>query len=170
MRRRENRDFRIFLMMCVAVLFATCSPPDDERCGEGFVWQDYSCVPCDEASTDSDSDTDSDGDTDADTDSDSDTDTDSDTDSDTDEPDGGLPDGMGEPCTDGGGECDGLEADYCIINPMSGDGYCTIQGCATDPDDCPDGYTCCDFPTSFEIDNTCVTDADFKEMSSICTG
>ncbi len=125
-------------------LLAACAPSDDERCGDGFVWADHTCNLIADTSTET-------GDTDSDTDS-------------------GLPSGLGEPCTEDGGECDGFEADYCAINPTSGDGYCTVLGCATEPDDCPEGYLCCDFPPTIEQENFCVTEAEFEEMASLCNG
>jgi hypothetical protein len=69
------------------------------------------------------------------------------------EPDGGhdkdgatLPDGditgMGEYCTDPA-ECTG-QANICVILPGAIDGYCSIDGCSVDPNNCPEGFFCMD--------------------------
>ena len=51
--------------------------------------------------------------------------------------------GLGDPCTETGGECAGLEADFCMYDPTGAeDGGCTVSGCLADG--CPTGYTCCD--------------------------
>jgi hypothetical protein len=67
-----------------------------------------------------------------------DTDTDADTDA-----DAGV-EGMGDACTQTGGECDGFpEADFCLYNPIDPtQGVCTTTGCIADG--CPATYTCCD--------------------------
>lgn len=126
---------------------AGCSPTDGERCGAGFVWRDNTCFEDEPIDTDTGSAADA-------------------------GPDGGDdgPTGMGEVCTEDGEECAGFEADYCAIQPGNDEGYCTITGCAAAPDNCPDGYLCCDFPDGFDIENFCVTEADFELMSSMCQG
>ena len=71
-------------------------------------------------------------------------------------PDGATPDGtagecsgnavdFGTPCTDdvNHSEC-GCPADFCAIDPSSGDGYCTVRGCVDDPSVCPEGWGCLD--------------------------
>ena len=69
-----------------------------------------------------------------------------DTDTDTGAGDAGADagvEGLGEPCTQTGGECEGLEADFCLYNPTAPDeGSCTTTGCLEDG--CPASYTCCD--------------------------
>ena len=61
--------------------------------------------------------------------------------------DGGAPaadqgDGLGDWCQKHG-DCQG-KADFCIVMPGATDGYCTLQNCTAQPDDCPAGYTCLD--------------------------
>jgi hypothetical protein len=52
-------------------------------------------------------------------------------------------DGLGEPCTETGGECAGYEADFCLYDPTgASEGGCTVTGCLESG--CPSGYTCCD--------------------------
>ena len=75
-----------------------------------------------------------------DTDTGGDTDTGDSADAGDDAGDQGVPLGYGDPCTQGGGECAGLEADYCLGDATQG--MCTIQGCT--PGGCPTGATCCD--------------------------
>jgi hypothetical protein len=65
-------------------------------------------------------------------------------------PDGVTPDGgtstdgdlsgLGEPC--GATEDCTLAADMCVIYPGAAVGYCTVQHCSPEPDDCPVGYFC----------------------------
>jgi len=128
-------------------LVVGCAPTDDERCGSGFVWQENTCF--EEDGTDSDTGPAGDGGADG---------------------GGELPTGLGETCTDEGGECDAYEADYCAIQPGGDTGYCTVLGCSASPDNCPGEYLCCDFPDGFDIDNFCVTEADLELMGSMCQG
>ncbi|MCK9461833.1 MAG: hypothetical protein M0R80_19565 [Proteobacteria bacterium] len=73
-------------------------------------------------------------------------DIDTETDSDTGAGDAGADSGvggLGEPCTETGGECAGLEADFCLYSPIEPtEGACTVSGCLADG--CPATYTCCD--------------------------
>ena len=59
--------------------------------------------------------------------------------------DGGAPaDGqgkIGDACQKDAGSCS-EEASYCLADPGTGEGYCTIQGCTAGG--CPSGYACCD--------------------------
>lgn len=65
-----------------------------------------------------------------------------DTDTETGIPDAGI-DGLGAACTESGGECAALEADFCLYNPMDPtQGECTTAGCLAEG--CPATYTCCD--------------------------
>ena len=127
----------------VAAGLLGCDPTADERCGDGYVWRDNTCFPIEE--DDSDTGEADGGDT------------------------GGPPFGLGEPCTDGGDECSGFEADYCALQPGHDTGYCTVDGCSTDPDDCYGEYTCCDFPYS-GVPNFCVTPEDYEVLGSTCDG
>jgi hypothetical protein len=49
---------------------------------------------------------------------------------------------LGRDCTDASG-CHG-KADFCVILPGQPKGYCSIDGCALAPNDCPKGYRCID--------------------------
>ena len=49
---------------------------------------------------------------------------------------------VGGTCTDQP-ECVG-ETNVCIIVPGEPSGYCSIQGCTMQPDNCPSGYACTD--------------------------
>lgn len=132
------------VVLCVLVLLAGCTPSDSERCGEGFTYQDGMCQPADDAGSADDTDSAED-----------------------DGGDGGdLPTGMGEICA-GDEDCADYEADYCLMQPGDDEGVCTVQNCSVDPDDCPDGYLCCDF-TIPSVPNFCVTDAQFAELGSMC--
>jgi hypothetical protein len=51
-----------------------------------------------------------------------------------------TPTGQGMRCTAGGGECDGLDADYCESALL---GQCLVKGCTVGGADCSVGWTCC---------------------------
>ncbi len=119
---------RGYLTILVAALLG-CTMADEDRCPPGteYVTSGKYCR-------------------DIDTGGDGDTDTDSDADADAgDAADGsatdGPPSGMGETCMVDD-DCEGYEADYCGIDPLSGSGICTVLDC--NPGECPDGYQCCD--------------------------
>ncbi len=119
---------------------AGCAPSDDERCRAGWQYTDNTCVPIDEGDTTSSQ---AEG-----------TDTD-------------LPEGLGRQCTPKAGECEGLEASYCVQDPRKLKGYCSVPDCQTLPDDCPDGYRCCVFIIESEP-SFCATEADVIEMGGLC--
>jgi hypothetical protein len=50
--------------------------------------------------------------------------------------------GLGQECT-GGASCPVL-APVCVILPGQQTGYCTLEECSLEPDDCPHGYYCMD--------------------------
>ena len=89
------------------------------------------------------------GDTDTSTGADTDVDADSDADG-----GGGTdtgPSGLGDACTQSGGECAGFDADFCLYNPMDPtQGVCTTTGCLADG--CPDTYCDCTSATYFFTD------------------
>ena len=63
--------------------------------------------------------------------------------------------GLGEPCREQ--EDCFLPADICVIYPGATDGYCTIQHCSRDPDDCPEGYFCMDVSEfNYDCDTLCL--------------
>ncbi len=66
-----------------------------------------------------------------------------DTDNGADSAGSGLPKGMNDHCTSHK-DCSSV-ADYCL-QPSFPDlnGFCTLQGCVVDPNDCPSGYSCMD--------------------------
>jgi hypothetical protein len=140
------------LVLLCAILAPACEISDADRCPDGYVYdaERRFCVV----------DPGGDGDTDADSDADSDADTD---------PDGGPPSGLGEACASQE-ECEGYDADYCAINPMTSVGYCTIQDCEMGA--CPDGYQCCDCTSSGVLPPgvACLTDSDATQASSVLGG
>jgi len=130
--------------LCSALVTWSCTPEDSERCGDDYTYQDGMCQPLGDTDSSSDSDTDDAG------------------------ADGGdeLPSGMGEVCA-GEEDCAGYEADYCLIQMGEEEGVCTIQDCSVDPDDCPDGYLCCDFSIP-SVPNFCATDERFADLGTMC--
>ncbi len=126
-------------------------------CGDGIAKIDIA------GGGDGDADGDSDGDADGDSDGDADGDADGDTDADTDA-DADPPTGMGDACTEGGDECDGLEADFCAVIPGTAnrDAYCTITDCL-DSTECPDEYTCCEMSTG-NLPIFCAADAEYDDV------
>lgn len=119
------------------VALVGCAPPDDERCRSGWQYIDHTCIPDDTESSVIEG-----------------------TDSD-------LPEGFGLKCTPEGGECEGLEASYCVHDPRKLKGYCTIQDCRPSNNDCPRGYSCCVFIIESEP-SFCVTEAELLEMGGLC--
>ncbi len=78
-------------------------------------------------------------------------------------------DGLGTPCSDDT-NCEGLDADYCAINPLEGAGYCSVNGCT--PEICPGGYKCCDCREQVLLPQVavCLTDSDAVLADSVqCT-
>ncbi len=146
----------------ILLLFATgaivCTPDDDERCDDAYQWDGENCV---ETSEEPNSDA---GLVDAREDREIETDAGDDAERDNER---STPDGLGTPCTQGGGECDGFEASYCTANPMAPEGYCTITDCSSAEGDCPDGYRCCEMTVGTPPIVFCATEADFETMSGI---
>ncbi len=127
----------LFEFVTTAVfVFATvsCAPSDDERCSEhqryvegncvceegyGLAKDKIECVPVeDDEGTDSESVSEDLGDL----------------------------SGLGDACDPDEGQCDdNPAASFCAFNAMTNEGKCTIADCVVDDDDCPGGWTCCDF-------------------------
>lgn len=143
-----------FVFLLIGVLLFSCTFDDDERCADGYAYDapGHACVIVEETDDAQNSDSENGTTTQR---------AGSDSSADTDET------GMGTPCTPDGNECEGLEASYCAINPVKGDGYCTIEGCSADPGSCPPSYTCCDMPFP-SIPNFCATSEDAELMGSQC--
>ncbi len=135
------------ITIVLGLLLFACTFADDERCTSGYDYdpEGHTCVPVEE---------------DAETDEPQQSDTSSaSTPDDTDET------GLGKACTVEGNECQDLEASYCALNPVTQTGYCTYEGCTSDPGTCPEGYTCCDMPFA-GIPNFCATKEDAELMGS----
>ncbi len=124
-------------LFCIAALLVVCGCTLDaeDRCLSGYTW-DPSVDGCRMNDTGEDSDTGTDSDTAQPADAGDDA-------SGQDEPAQDGPSGYGDPCTNGGGECAGLDADYCLADDTQG--MCTVQNCT--PGGCPSGATCCDCGT-----------------------
>ncbi len=124
-----------YLFVVVILLACGCTIADEDRCVSGFTW-DPSVEGCWKDDTDTGSDTGEDTDVGIDAGSDAGDLVDAGDDT------GGqdVPSGFGDTCSLGGGECVGLEADYCLAD--ANQGMCTVQGCT--PGGCPSGSTCCD--------------------------
>ena len=61
---------------------------------------------------------------------------------------------LGDPCTTDA-DC-GCPADYCVLAPGAGEGYCSVTGCVEDPELCPNGYACTDLSRfSPELPSVC---------------
>ncbi len=138
-----------FGVTCI-VLVASCSIDDENRCLDGFVYAKMSktCIPEDTGSAD--------------------TETGSGADAGGDEDSGAAGDGgstgLGEYC-ETQEECAPYEADYCAVNPLTGEGSCTYQDC--DATSCPAGYTCCDC-TAITGPKLCVEDGDVPDLGLYC--
>ena len=131
----------------------SCTPKDNERCRSGFYFDGWNCMKT--KSTDSDTGTLDTMDSGLD--------------------DAGLLEGLYEPCTKNGPECDGYKrANYCVFDPFTQTGLCTIPNCTRSPDNCPEGYECCDLPDlAGDYPNMCFTPEHIQTimgMASSCDG
>jgi hypothetical protein len=156
-------------IVIVAALFASaCHLDDSNRCGDDYAYDADAgaCIPEGDTETETGADADTDADTDADADAGADGGIDTDTDTGTDT---GAPTGLMEPCTSQE-ECAGYDASYCML--LMTPNVCLLPDCTTAPDDCPDGYTCCDIKPDYEPyglpDSLCVPDDDFPTYASYC--
>ena len=132
---------------CAVVLVFTsaCSFHDDERCGEGYVYDGSACV----VPVDTESSADTQGRTDT----------------------GSITDveGYGKVCTSDK-DCAGLEADYCAMMPGDSEGGCVVSNCSATPDDCPEPFVCCQFPESLGVPSLCLPQEQYDEYSAYCQG
>ena len=139
---------KLYLSM-LAMLFFECNIADEDRCLNGYTWDDAlnGCLKnADDKGTDSQ--------TDFPTDTEPEITMDAGSDAGVDTEVVALPEGYGEPCTATGNECVSYEeANYCAYNPMEPEagGVCTIKDCV--PGGCPQGSLCCD---CFSVLVTCV--------------
>ena len=127
----------------LVALSSSCSISDEDRCADGYTWEEE-LLSCRKISMNND--TESSGDTDVDTDQDAgvDSGTDAGIGSVTDTDVEMLPEGMDQPCTPSGSECEAYpEANHCLTDPRNPDapGVCTIPDC--EPGGCPAEYLCC---------------------------
>ncbi len=138
------------------ILVTSCAIPDNERCGDGYFY-DVEKKACKEIKS-------------------------TDTGTDTENKDGGVhdsgaedagytpPTGMGEYC-ESQEDCADYEADYCVLDPFTQAGGCTIKNCTEEPDNCPPGWTCCNFPDSFMYPDICMPDEEYEVYgATACTG
>ncbi len=75
-----------------------------------------------------------------------------------------LPTGLMDDCTSND-KCTG-EADYCLQpNYPDLNGYCTVQGCTLEPDDCPGDFRCLDLGTYMPgLPKVCVSPTTTKKL------
>ncbi len=150
--------FRRIVIVFFAVIVA-CTIDDEDRCKKGFTWDpEVSGCRLDEEDTG--------GDTEQETDSNAEIDAGVDSGQDASPGDG--PTGYGLDCTEGGGECAGFDADYCLADPGTGEGVCTLTDC--EPGECPSGSLCCDCKT-LAMPVLCLYDYVVDDiMGTLCTG
>lgn len=151
-----HRSLTMFLVSAFAsTVLMACDVPDSMRCPDGMFYvpdiyaccldedfwdtEERKCLPQPDGLPDGgemDTDSDLDGGADG---GGMDTDTGED-----------KPSGLGEPCTESGGECEQYKENFCAWNFISGTGYCTSMNCT--PLSCeqkPDmAYKCCDCTAS----------------------
>jgi hypothetical protein len=140
-RKANKKSIRLSMIFTLLLGgWAGCTPKDSERCGGPTYWNDEykSCLPVTDAGDDA-------GKQET------------------------LPEGLGEPCTTLGleSECADFEAAYCVKQPGKTRGYCTLHECTPEPNDCPNGYRCCDM-TVPGMPNFCATTDDYFLMGSMC--
>jgi len=143
-----------FVFVIAAALGATaCHLDDSDRCDGDFYYaaDAGACLPLD-TETETESDTGAaDGGTDA--------------GADTDE----EPTGLGEPCASDT-DCAAYDASYCML--LFTPNMCMLPDCTTSPDDCPEGYTCCDVVAAGEAmgvpGSLCVSDEYYGDYATYC--
>jgi hypothetical protein len=64
-------------------------------------------------------------------------------------------------------DCKGLKADYCAIDPTGKSSICTVQNCKTASNDCPKGYTCCEFIPSLDYPDFCMPNAQWEQYHTL---
>lgn len=69
--------------------------------------------------------------------------------------------GLGDDCVEQS-NCEGKDADYCALDPVTGVGVCTITDCTTDPDNCPVGYRCCRTPEELDYPLLCLSQSQYE--------
>lgn len=140
---------QIGLVLVLIVCGISCNVPLDKKCVKGYLYDHdlHVCLP--------------DGD-------------DEETDTDTDKEDGGVVDvdggclepgsfsGVNESCKEQF-QCEDYDADFCLVDPLSGEGGCVLTGC--DKSACPCGYSCCDC-SSIGLPIFCVPEEVVTEMES----
>ncbi|MCP4604362.1 MAG: hypothetical protein GY847_28210 [Proteobacteria bacterium] len=143
----------IYMSLWVVLVTGACQIDDEDRCLDGYRYTTTSktCVPED---------------------SDSDTGTETEPDTDTETSDGGSAEDGGEEFT-GFGElcsnqqqCADYKADYCAIDPTSGEGHCTFKDC--DATSCPESSTCCDC-TKMGMPVFCIPDEVVAVAGAFCS-
>ncbi len=172
---------RLFVVVvAAAALIAGCKISNEDRCPGDMVYlpESMACT-CPEGTvfdSPSDSCVEVEEDTATDTDTDSDIDAgggadggDSDDSDDTQDTGDTATEGFGVECSQES-DCAEFEvADFCALNPLSQQGYCTLENC--EADDCPDTWRCCDC-TSLLGWVACLDDgyaATAEKMGCICS-
>ncbi len=152
-----------FLLFILSITGASCAPDDADRCGDGFRWDSdqSTCFKLAPAGGGKDAGANA---------SDGGAADDAGVETGGSDAPQATPEGLGDVCTEGGSQCEGLEADYCAVQPGDPDGYCTVQGCSSSPDDCPEGYKCCAFSNfAASYPDFCITDEMYGMMGPMCT-
>jgi len=172
MRMVEPRILGIlFVLVLLPLTGASCAPDDAKRCGDGFRWDSElnTCFKSAPAAGETDAGTDASGNGASGSGAGEDSSDDAGAGTGGGDEPADTPQGLGDVCTDGGGQCAGLEADYCAVQPGQPEGFCTVQGCSTSPDDCPDGYRCCAFSGfASSYPDFCITDEMYGLMGPMC--
>lgn len=78
--------------------------------------------------------------------------------------DGGSESGIGDFCTESA-QCT-KAADFCAVNPITTEGYCTFNNCTNGS--CPAGWMCCDCTFQGAGDIFCAP-ADDDQIKQFCT-
>ncbi|MBN1654217.1 MAG: hypothetical protein JXA30_10635 [Deltaproteobacteria bacterium] len=131
-----------------AVVLVSCLK--DDRCGKGYTYKNGYCYiePDEKAETDAST---------------------SNKSSDAEQEDGESEQetvtGLGDSCTDQS-QCADKEADYCLINPSTSEGYCTIRGCKNTAEGCPPDYHCCVLPEAYGGE-ACLNSDDYQTAQSM---
>jgi hypothetical protein len=73
--------------------------------------------------------------------------------------------GLGDSCRTQT-ECEGKDANYCLLDPINGEGLCMIHGCTDAAGSCPNTYTCCRLPESYG-GSICLDETNYQRIKGL---
>ncbi|MBN2803966.1 MAG: hypothetical protein JXR91_12810 [Deltaproteobacteria bacterium] len=125
--------FHFVLLSLLSLYLLSCAPADEDRCDDGQIFENESCITIADSEPVTSSDSESD-----------------------------ILDGsLGSICKSDN-DCNS-DVPKCLMQPGKTEGYCTMNNCNFENNDCPKGYSCCEL--SGESD--CLNNDDYNLMKTI---